>query len=73
MSRRIVDTIVHVTSAAKRYAAGDLSVSVDVRDKNEIGDLGHATNLMADSLRSVLAPCSAAPPCSRTPRASCRR
>jgi methyl-accepting chemotaxis protein len=55
VSRRIVDTIVHVTSAAKRYAAGDLSVSVDVRDKNEIGDLGHATNLMADSLRSVLA------------------
>ncbi len=50
LSRRIVSPVEALTVAARRMEKGDLSQRVEVRSRDEIGDLAHAFNAMADSL-----------------------
>jgi len=50
LSRRILAPVEALTSAAGQMAKGDLSQRVEVRSKDEIGDLGQAFNTMADGL-----------------------
>jgi signal transduction histidine kinase len=53
LSRRIVGPIETLTAAAREMEKGDLSQRVTVRSKDEIGQLTHAFNAMADGLASV--------------------
>ena len=53
LSRRILGPIEALTEAARRMGHGDLSRRVEVRSRDEIGDLGQAFNAMADSLARV--------------------
>ncbi len=51
---RIVNPLKKMTSAAKKFAKGDFSVRVSVRNSNdEVSELGRAFNNMADSLESL--------------------
>ena len=50
VSRLLTAPLARLTGAAQAIAAGDLSQRVDVRSKDEIGDLGAAFNGMAASL-----------------------
>ena len=50
LSRQILAPVKALTSAAQRMEAGDLSQRVEVRSRDEIGDLGRAFNSMADGL-----------------------
>ncbi|HSQ59582.1 MAG TPA: ATP-binding protein [Acidobacteriota bacterium] len=50
LSRRIVGPVEALTSAARRMERGDWSARVAVRSKDEIGDLSHAFNAMAEAL-----------------------
>ena len=50
VSRLLTAPLARLTGAAQAIAAGDLSQRVDVRSKDEIGDLGTAFNGMAASL-----------------------
>ena len=50
VSRLLTAPLARLTRAAQAIAAGDLSQRVDVRSKDEIGDLGTAFNGMAASL-----------------------
>ena len=50
VSRLLTAPLARLTRAAQAIAAGDLSQRVDVRSKDEIGDLGAAFNGMAASL-----------------------
>jgi two-component system, OmpR family, sensor kinase len=50
VSRLLTAPLARLTQAAQAIAAGDLSQRVDVRSKDEIGDLGAAFNGMAASL-----------------------
>jgi signal transduction histidine kinase len=50
LSRGIVGPVEALTLAARRMERGDLSQRVRVRARDEIGELAHAFNAMADSL-----------------------
>lgn len=50
LSRRILQPIAALTAAARRMGKGDLGVRVVVKSKDEVGELGHAFNTMADGL-----------------------
>src|SRR5207237_9289622 len=50
LSRRILAPIEALTAAAEKMERGDLSQRVNVRSKDEIGELAHAFNAMADGL-----------------------
>lgn len=50
MSDRILRPIERLTAAAQRMEKGDLSVRVQVDSQDEIGQLAHAFNAMANSL-----------------------
>ena len=50
LSRRILRPIEALTVAARRMEKGDLSQRVAVQSKDEIGQLAHAFNAMADGL-----------------------
>jgi len=50
LSGRILGPIETLTGAARRLAGGDLSQRVDVRTRDEIGELSRAFNAMATSL-----------------------
>ncbi len=50
LSRRILGSIGGLTDAARRLGAGDLSSRVNVKGSDEIAELGHAFNNMADAL-----------------------
>lgn len=52
-SRRILGPIETLTTAAREMEKGDLSRRVQVRSKDEIGQLTHAFNAMADGLERV--------------------
>ena len=50
LSRRILGPIEALTAAARRMEKGDLSQRVEVKSKDEIGELARAFNAMADGL-----------------------
>jgi signal transduction histidine kinase len=50
LSRRILRPIEALTAAARQMEKGDLSQRVEVKSKDEIGQLAHAFNAMADGL-----------------------
>ena len=49
LSRRIFQPVADLTAAARRMERGDLSARVDVRTRDEIGELGKAFNSMAEA------------------------
>jgi signal transduction histidine kinase len=53
LSRRILGPIETLTAAAREMEKGDLGQRVPVRSKDEIGQLTHAFNAMADGLANV--------------------
>lgn len=55
MSRLLVTPILKIVTAAKRIAAGDLSVdAIQVKNKDEIKDLADSFNEMTNGLRTVI-------------------
>lgn len=50
----ITTPLKHLTQTSRKVSQGDLSSRVDVKTKDEFGQLGESFNLMIDSLRSVL-------------------
>ena len=50
LSRRILGPVESLTGAARRLEAGDLEQRVAIGSRDEIGELGHAFNAMAQSL-----------------------
>ena len=50
LSRRMLGSIGNLTTAARRLGRGDLSSRVPVRGNDEVAELGHAFNNMADAL-----------------------
>ena len=50
LSRRIVEPIEALTAAARKMGKGDLTQRVEVRSKDEVGELAQAFNSMADGL-----------------------
>ena len=50
LSRRILGSIGGLTAAARRLGGGDLSSRVAVKGNDEIAELGHAFNAMADAV-----------------------
>ena len=50
LSRRVLGSIGNLTAAARRLGGGDLSSRVNVKGSDEIAELGHAFNAMADAL-----------------------
>ncbi len=55
MSGRIVAPVRRLVAATRRLAVGDLSARVDIRKRNEIGELGAAFNDMASELAQTSA------------------
>ena len=53
LSRRILKPVSDLTDAARRMEQGDLAARVDVRSRDEIGELGHAFNSMAQARASA--------------------
>ncbi|MCI0485960.1 MAG: ATP-binding protein [Blastocatellia bacterium] len=51
--RRILGPVEQLTEAARQMEKGDLSRRVEVRSKDEIGELSHAFNAMAESLARI--------------------
>ncbi|OGQ80319.1 MAG: hypothetical protein A3F90_10790 [Deltaproteobacteria bacterium RIFCSPLOWO2_12_FULL_60_19] len=49
--RVIAGPVRQLATAAKRIAEGDLSSQVGIKSRDEIGDLAHSFNRMADSIR----------------------
>jgi signal transduction histidine kinase len=49
--RVIAGPVKQLAEAAKRIAEGDLSSQVGIKSRDEIGDLAHSFNRMADSIR----------------------
>ncbi|HSB31107.1 MAG TPA: response regulator [Candidatus Sulfobium mesophilum] len=52
LTKLIRRPVENLAEKAKRFAEGDMSVSVDVTAKNEIGVLGNTFNYMVDSISS---------------------
>ncbi|HEX7077378.1 MAG TPA: ATP-binding protein [Candidatus Eisenbacteria bacterium] len=50
LSRRILGPVEALTNAARRMERGDLGARVEVRSRDEIGELAHAFNAMARAL-----------------------
>jgi HD-GYP domain-containing protein (c-di-GMP phosphodiesterase class II) len=55
LSRWMTLPLLHLVSAAKRIASGDLSSRVDTRNITEIGTLGGTFNVMADRIEEQIA------------------
>jgi len=53
-SKRITDPILTLTRAVNEMAKGRLSTRVDLESDDELGELGHAFNKMADELENAL-------------------
>ncbi len=53
ISARIVRPVRTLSAGAKRVAEGDLDHSIEIRSKNEIGELTHSFNEMIGSLRQT--------------------
>ena len=53
LSRRILRPVEELTAAARRIERGDLNARVDVRSRDEIGQLGRAFNSLAETRRQA--------------------
>ena len=53
ISARIVHPVRTLSAGAKRVAEGDLDHTIEIRSKNEIGELTHSFNEMISSLRQT--------------------
>ena len=53
VSRRALAPVEALTAAARKMEAGDLTQRVQARSRDEIGDLAHAFNSMADGLAQL--------------------
>ena len=54
-ARSLTSPIAHLSAAAERIAAGDLSTRVETRNVTEIGTLGESFNTMSDRLEEHIA------------------
>jgi HD-GYP domain-containing protein (c-di-GMP phosphodiesterase class II) len=52
--RTLSHPINRLAGASSRFAAGDLSTRVSVRTRNEIGELAHSFNVMADEIEEQI-------------------
>jgi signal transduction histidine kinase len=50
LSRRVLGPVESLTAAARKLESGDLRQRVEIESNDEIGELGHAFNAMAESL-----------------------
>lgn len=50
LSRRILAPVRALTRAARQFGKGDFSPRVDIKEKDELGELGRSFNAMADNL-----------------------
>jgi methyl-accepting chemotaxis protein len=50
----IVNPVVRLTAVSQRLAAGDLSQSINVKTSDEIGQLGHTTDMMISDLKELI-------------------
>jgi len=53
-ARTLSHPINRLAGASSRFAAGDLSTRVSVRTRNEIGELAHSFNVMADEIEDQI-------------------
>lgn len=53
LTRTVLRPLSQMTDITKSVASGDYSVRVEVRSQDEVGQLGHAFNRMADNLEQV--------------------
>jgi two-component system sensor histidine kinase BaeS len=53
LTRTVLRPLSQMNAVTQRVAAGDYSARVDVRSQDEVGQLGHAFNRMADNLEKV--------------------
>ena len=53
-ARTLSHPINRLAGASSRFAAGDLSTRVSVRTRNEIGELAHSFNVMADEIEEQI-------------------
>lgn len=53
LTRTVLRPLSQMTDVTQHIAAGDYSARVDVRSRDEVGQLGHAFNSMADNLEKV--------------------
>ena len=53
LSRRVLRSVSGLTTAARALGSGDLSRRVDVKGKDEVAELGHTFNAMADALEDA--------------------
>ncbi|MBI2849654.1 MAG: HAMP domain-containing protein [Chloroflexi bacterium] len=51
LSQRILSPVRALTSAARRLGQGDFSQRAIIKDKGELGELGHAFDVMAENLQ----------------------
>ena len=54
LARRLTTPIVSMTELMKEAAEGDFSMKADVSSQNEVGQLAHSFNVMADKIFGVL-------------------
>ncbi|MCY8931249.1 methyl-accepting chemotaxis protein [Bacillus atrophaeus] len=52
--RSITGPLKKLVASSKRISEGDLTETIDIRSKDELGDLGNSFNHMAGSLRSLI-------------------
>ena len=51
ISKKVTDPIIGVAGAMKRVESGDLDQKVEIRTRDEVGEMAHAFNRMAEGLR----------------------
>jgi len=53
LSRRVTKPVIELRDAAKKIGKGQLSLEIDIRSNNEIGDLAKSFNLMVNDLKTT--------------------
>ena len=53
LTRTVLRPLSQMTEVTQRVASGDYSARVEVRSQDEVGQLGHAFNRMADNLEKI--------------------
>lgn len=54
LAGRFTRSLQHLLESSRRIAAGDLSSTIEVRNRDEIGDLANVMNGMRDKLKSIV-------------------